>query len=144
MPKSILIAAALATITACAAAAGPSPAPAPLAHEAALPDRPAATPASHHAAVWCDVRETPTRNGVRFDAVAQSPYPARGDYSFIITRTDSSGSSDIEQGGGYDLAPDERAILGTAEISIGRGGRYRAVLVLDDGRETVCRQEVRS
>jgi hypothetical protein len=131
--------AAFAALSACAAAASPSrepPTPAPL--------ELAATPIHHAQDVWCDIRITPTRNGARFEPVAQAPRPVAGDYHFVLTRTDVSGSSDVEQSGTFDLGPHQRQVLGSSELSFDRGARFRARLVLEDARGVICHAEARS
>jgi hypothetical protein len=141
MRNAILTAFAFAALSACAAAASPS---APSAPTSPPPLHAQTQPASAPAPVWCDIRITPTRNGARFEPVAQSPYPVAGSYRFVLTRTDVSGSSDVEQSGSFDLAGDRLVVLGSSELSFDRGARFRARLVLEDRRGIVCRQEVRS
>ncbi len=141
MRTALLSLAALAAISACAAAASP---PNPVATQPPAPML--AQTVSHAPApdVWCDIRITPTRNGARFEPIAESPYPASGSYRFVLTRTDAGGSSDVEQSGDYDLSPGDPVILGSSELSFDRRTRFRARLILEDRHGVVCRQEVRS
>lgn len=137
--------AAFGALAACAAAATPAPVAAPQAAQLLPQQSPAAAPTHHTASVWCDIRITPTRNGLRFEPLAESPHPVSGDYRFVLTRTDASGSSDVEQSGSFDLAPRRIQVLGSSELSLDRGARYRARLVLGNDHEGVmCREEVRS
>lgn len=94
--------------------------------------------------VECIIRTVPTSDGARFQAVALSDWDAVGEYEFVLTRHDSGGSSDIVQSGDFDLRAGERAVLGEAELSMGRRARYSARLVLFDGREELCSVERRS
>lgn len=92
----------------------------------------------------CTIDVTRTRHGVRFEALARSFEPASGEYEFVLTKDDRGGSSDIVQGGAYRLAAGDESTLGSSELSLERGGRYRARLVLWDGDREVCRVVRRS
>jgi len=159
MSRLMLTVAMLAALGACSAAAGPAEqmAPAPpaaLASEPVLasePAEPAAKRTPHATAhavlaadVRCSIRTRRTANGVEFEAFARSGAPAMGEFEFVITKDDAGGSSDIVQGGAFDLGEDDSQSLGLSEISIERGGRYRARLVLSDSDGVICREEVRS
>jgi hypothetical protein len=170
MSRLILAMAVLGALSACSAAARPSeemasaaPSVAAVASAPALaggPVEPAATPpaaafaapapAAHapvHAAladVRCSIRTRRTSHGVELEAFARSNAPAMGEYEFIITKEDAGGSSDIVQGGAFDLNGGGSQSLGLSEISVERGGRYRARLVLSDSGGVICREEVRS
>jgi hypothetical protein len=100
--------------------------------------------AAYPAEVECAIRLTPTRYGMRFEALAEGFAPARGQYEFILTKDDRGGSSDIVQGGDFDLIDGDREVLGSAELSLERGARYRARLVLSDDAGEICRSERRS
>lgn len=101
-------------------------------------------PVTYDASVWCDIRITRTRDGLRFTPVAEANAYHDVSYRFTLTRIDANGSSDVEQGGDVSLAPYERVTLSSNELSIDRGGRYRARLVIEDDYGVVCRQEARS
>lgn len=127
MKKLLMTAAALVAATACSAVAQTSePYPRALAAEAQ---------------VECGIEMTRTRYGVRFEAIAQGFEPSAGEYEFVLTKTDRGGSSDIVQGGEFDLYDGDEQVLGSAELSMERGARYRARLVLTDDDGEVCRTE---
>jgi hypothetical protein len=130
MKKILTLAAALMTTVACTAAASSA-----TAHND-----------GHYreAPLECVIRTEPTSYGTRFEAVALADSDAVGEYEFVLTRIDSGGSSDIVQSGDFDLRAGERAVLGEAELSMGRRARYSARLVLFDGREELCAVERRS
>ena len=92
-------------------------------------------------AVSCDIRATRTANGQRLEAVAYADKDLLGGYDFVVTAQGSGGSSDISQGGEFDLAAGERATVGSVEIP---RGRYRAILTLSDARGDICTLERRS
>lgn len=129
MKKLVMTIVALAAASACTAAAQPNE------HRSA------------HAGVRraeCTIDVTRTRHGVRFEALARSFAPASGEYELVLTKLDRGGSSDIVQGGAYRLAAGDENLLGSSELSLERGGRYRARLVLWDGDREVCRAVRRS
>lgn len=154
MSKWMLTVAAACMAAACSASALPSEEPAPAAAlvsegELAGGPAPAFDPQAEvklavMADVRCDIRVRRTRHGVELEARALADAPAFGAYQFTITKTDAAGSSDVVQGGEFDLAAGEARSLGLSEISVERGGRYRARLVLSDHAGELCRDEVRS
>ncbi len=133
-----LLMSALGALAACAADASPQASfaePAP-----ALAPAPAET-LTAVGRMSCDVVATATAHGVELRAFAASPDGAAGEYDFTITKNDRGGSSDIVQGGAFALRPGERASLGSAEISIERGGSYHARLVITDADSLACEAE---
>lgn len=85
-----------------------------------------------------DVERTP--RGIRVTPVVWSDRAVSGEYSLVVTKSGSGGSSDISQGGPFDAARHERVALSASEFSMERGARFKAVLkVRADGRE-VCRE----
>lgn len=98
-------------------------------------------PAVEASPVACEVLTTATRNGVRFSAVASSLAPISGEYEFVLTKSDRNGSSDISQGGEFDLADGAEHALGEAELNIERRSSYRARLVLRTADGEICRAE---
>jgi hypothetical protein len=132
MKKFATLFAALATAGACTAVAHTDPAPNPVSHLAAS------------AAAECRIAVTPTPNGLRFDALARSHDYAAGQYEFVLTKIDRGGSSDIQQGGEFRLNAGAQDVLGSSELSLDRGGRYRARLVLWDSNGEICRVQRRS
>lgn len=152
MLRSFLTAASLIAMGACSASALPQTPEAPLQASPVAAIAPApviatprAIPASYDEAggVECVVRETATRNGVRLEAMARGDRDAYGEYEFVITKGGAGGSSDIVQGGEFDLAQGQQT-LGEAEFNMERRDYFRARLVLRDGQGIVCRDELRS
>lgn len=133
--KSLLFIGLSALTMACAATASPAPqtlAEAP-AHEAV-----SYAPQS----LTCDIIRTRTSQGVELRAVASSDVSAFGEYEFVITKRDRGGSSDIMQSGEFDLSNGQSADLGSAEISVARGGSYdaRLELISVDGESCVAEE----
>jgi hypothetical protein len=78
---------------------------------------------------------------VRLEAVAFDGAGANGEYEFIVTKRDSGGESNIVQGGEFELLAGESQVLGEAEFSLERRGRYDARLELRDGELVMCSAE---
>lgn len=148
MNKIVLAIAAMLAASACGAAARSEQAsPIAAAAAAGAYSAEAATPTPTHASaapIACAIRTVRTANGMRFDAVADGLAPISGEYEFVLTKIDAAGSSDIVQGGEFNLASGQRELLGSAELSLERGARYRARLVLSDGGGELCRSTRRS
>lgn len=129
--KSLLLIGLSALTMACAANASPAP--------QALADTPAYETASYAPqSLTCDIVRTRTSHGVELRAVASSDMSAMGEYAFVITKRDRAGSSDIMQSGEFQLANGESANLGSAEISVSRGGGYDARLELTTANGETC------
>ncbi|MGD9981535.1 MAG: curli-like amyloid fiber formation chaperone CsgH [Hyphomonadaceae bacterium] len=139
----------LAMLGACAANASPQAAP-------AVADAPAVVaPVEPASPVWaeapvaettarleradleCDIVRTRTSRGVELRAIASSDARVAGEYEFTITKRDRSGSSDIMQSGEFALDGDT-ASLGSAEVSVSRGGGYDARLELTSLDGEIC------
>ncbi|MBI3437354.1 MAG: hypothetical protein HY054_01650 [Proteobacteria bacterium] len=123
-------------------APAPAPAPAPPRVSHAAQRASAAAPVAVRAVPACQIRMSPTANGVLIQATARADRPFDGEYALIVTKSGGGGSADINQGGPVSVAAGEVVTLGSTEL--GADGRYRAVLTLSDGSGEVCRQERRS
>jgi hypothetical protein len=137
---------AVAMLAACAVEAAPSTSASALPARAIVAQAPPPTaqPITHDAGVWCDIRITRTRDGLRFAPVAGASAYQDVSYRFTLTRIDANGSSDIEQGGDISLVPQQRVTLSSSEISVDPGGSFRARLVVEDAYGVLCREEARS
>lgn len=131
MSKHVFAIAALSALMACAAAAQPEPSIArALAEEVADPA--------------CDVRFTPTRHGLRIEALAQSGPTVSSEYELVISKDGPSGTSEIVQGGPVEATEGAETVLSASEFGVERGDRYSARLVLRDDDGVFCRAERRS
>jgi hypothetical protein len=119
MKQLMLAIAALNALAACAASANP-----------------VETPPS--AGLSCEVRFTPTRDGLRIEAVAEAGYAARGEYQLVVRKSGRNGSSDIVQGGPFALSANGEATLSASEFNLERGDRYDAELELYDADRIAC------
>ena len=125
MKKYLFMAAALAATGACAAAQGSASA-----HEAGY---------ASAADISCSIAAHPTRHGYAFVARAHGAEGAGGDYELTLTKSGPSGDSDIVQAGGFALGSGHTNVLGEAEVSVGRGDRVDARLIVHGDNGEVCR-----
>lgn len=165
MMKMLLASSMFALIAACSAAAQSSPAAytAPLEAEAmsvvdvaeAMQEAPTAlqadlagppvsyaSPASYAPSMSCDIDARRTSNGIRLVAYATSDEAAYGEYELVFTKHDAGGSSNIMQGGEFDISRGHQE-LGTIETSLERGGRYSARLTVYDANGVACETDLR-
>jgi hypothetical protein len=92
------------------------------------------------ARLTCDIDIDRTSNGIRVTPVVRSDRALNGEYSLVITKSGSGGSSDISQGGPFDAARGERVALSASEFSMERGARFKAVLKVRAGGREICRE----
>ncbi|MDX2276745.1 MAG: curli-like amyloid fiber formation chaperone CsgH [Hyphomonadaceae bacterium] len=107
-------------------------------------ERSAPTPIASSAAMTCEIRATPTADGVRLESFAHASGPLTGTYDLIVTKSGSAGSSDINQGGDFDTLSEPSASLGMSEISLEPGARLHARLIVHGDNGVECRDEIRS
>jgi len=94
------------------------------------------------AAMICDIEARRSGDIVRLVAFAESDVPAYGEYELVFTKHDRGGSSDIMQGGEFDIGRGHQE-LGIIETSLERGGRFDARLTISDADGIVCETELR-
>lgn len=99
---------------------------------------------AQNAIVSCHIDADETAHGVAISARARANDDVSGDYDLVITKRGAAGSSDVRQGGAFDLASGQADVLSASEISLERNGRFRAVLTLSDESGEICRDEIRS
>jgi len=92
------------------------------------------------ARLTCDIDIDRTSHGIRVTPVVRSDRALSGEYSLVITKSGSGGSSDISQGGPFDAARGERVALSASEFSMERGAKFKAVLKVRAGGREVCRE----
>lgn len=161
MTRHLISLAAIAALTACSAGVtseaqltsapqipeteldGAPPVVAQLAPEAVIEAPPPVLAQAQNDSLWCDISVRRTAYGVRITPIVRSDYSVSGDYSLVITKIGKAGSSDISQGGPFDAPRSVKQELGSSEISLENGAKFRAVLKVRSGGHEVCR-EIRS
>ncbi len=141
MFRQVFALAALGALAACSAAADPRT---DTATSAALVAEATAAMGPAVPGLSCEVRLTPTRGGLRIEALAHSGEAFSGEYELVVTKTGTSGSSDITQGGPIEIRDSAELILGAAEFGLDRGDHYQARLSLRGESGATCTDQRRS
>lgn len=85
----------------------------------------------------CEIVAKTSGGMTRLEAVAHAERPTSGQYSFQISSSGASGSSNVRQGGEFEAAPGRSATLGTA--GFGAGASYKATLEVNaNGERVTC------
>ncbi len=92
------------------------------------------------ARLTCDIDIDRTSYGIRVTPVVRSDRALSGEYSLVITKSGSGGSSDISQGGPFDASRGESVALSASEFSMERGAKFKAVLKVRAGGREICRE----
>lgn len=120
---------------------GVSPATAPAPVQPAQYTSPALVRAAY-ANLTCEIRATPTAQGVRLEGLVHSSSPTSGTYELTITKSGHDGSADVSQGGEFDTTDGPTAELDTTELSLERGARFHARLDVEGDDGASCRDEL--
>jgi hypothetical protein len=89
-------------------------------------------------AVSCEIRSSKSSGGLLLEAVATGRSRTTGEYEFVISKSGGGGTSDITQGGEFEIGPKEEAILGEVAVGSAEGAFVRARLTLTDGGKVLC------
>jgi hypothetical protein len=86
----------------------------------------------------CEIVAKSSGGSTRLEAVAHADRSVRGSYSFHVSSSGPSGSSNIRQGGEFEAGPGRSPTLGVASF----GGSYTARLELTaNGRKSACERK---
>ena len=85
-------------------------------------------------AVECVIRAQPDNDFLRLEAIVRSDAPVSGQYSFVIAKQSSSGSTNNTQSGSFALQNEPEKVLTTLILDRSAIGHYRAELELQSDR----------
>ena len=85
-------------------------------------------------AVECVIRAQPEKEFLRLEAVVRSDAPVSGQYSFVIAKQSSTGSSNNTQSGTFALQDRLEQVLTTIVLDRSAKGHYHAELSLQSDR----------
>jgi hypothetical protein len=80
------------------------------------------------------IRAQPEKDFLRLEAVVRSDMPVSGQYTFVIAKQSSTGSTDNTQSGSFVLRDEPEKILTTLILDRSAIGHYRAELSLQSDR----------
>jgi len=76
----------------------------------------------------CDIRVVPHGGSLVLEGLVTAPVPVSGSYELQISQGGYAGSSNIRQGGEFDVAPGTDGSLGM--VSLSSQGGYAATLIV--------------
>jgi hypothetical protein len=85
----------------------------------------------------CEIHRTGKGNMIELTGIAGGTRPIAGASTFVVTKSGSSGSSNMNQGQHFSIEVDEPTVVGRATINLDPGGHIAVDLKLqsDDGIE---------
>lgn len=88
------------------------------------------TPVVLHEA--CEIRAFDMPGGMmRLESVVYGAPGAYGSYQVSMVRSGPGGTSNVSQGGDYEIGPDGDAVVSVTEVNRGPRDRYSAVMTVD-------------
>lgn len=80
----------------------------------------------------CEIRAFDLPGGVmRLESVVYGAPGAYGSYQVSMVRSGPGGTSNVSQGGDYEIGPDGDAVVSVTEVNRGPRDRYSAVMTID-------------
>lgn len=81
-------------------------------------------------ALSCEIRSTDIRGGVRLEAVVVGHGRASGEYEFVVAKSGSGGTSNVSQGGDFEVDAGRETVVGEVTLGSGEKARVRARLTV--------------
>ena len=88
------------------------------------------TSAEAEAPLACTINAQKVHDGLRLEALVATQQPSAGTYQLTLAKTGPAGSSEISQGGDFSALPGTTSVLSGSDISLERGAKLTAKLVL--------------
>lgn len=88
--------------------------------------------------VTCEIRSSQSSGDLRLTAVAASGVRTAGGYELVVIKSGVGGSSDITQGGEFEVEPGAEAILGEVALGDGEAASVEATLTVKVDGKPVC------
>ena len=92
----------------------------------------AAATASPPVSDACEIRAIETSMGMRLESVVYGAPGSTGSYSLSFTKAGPGGTSEVRQGGDYEIGPEGDAVVSVTEVSHDARDGYSAVMTVDD------------
>ncbi|MBX3446453.1 MAG: hypothetical protein KF765_06850 [Parvibaculaceae bacterium] len=87
-------------------------------------------PLAQHEA--CEIRATDMPGGMmRLESVVYGAPGDWGNYQVSLARSGPGGTSNVSQGGDYEIGPNGDAVVSVTEVNRGPRDRYSAVMTID-------------
>jgi hypothetical protein len=91
--------------------------------------------------VTCEIRSSHSSGDLRLRAVAIGGVRTAGEYELVVVKSGIGGSSDITQGGEFEVEPGVEAILGEVALGRGEAASVEATLHIKVDRNLVCQTQ---
>ena len=78
----------------------------------------------------CEIRSTDIRGGIRLEAVVVGRGGASGEYEFVVAKSGSGGTSNVSQGGDFEIGAGKEAIVGEVTLGSGEKAKVKARLTV--------------
>lgn len=92
----------------------------------------AAATASQPSPDACEIRAIETSMGMRLESVVYGVPGSTGSYSLSLLKSGPGGTSEVRQGGDYEIGPAGDAVVSVTEVSHNARDGYSAVMTVDD------------
>lgn len=83
----------------------------------------------------CEIKATPQAGRISLEAVAKADRSLSGAYTLRIEQTGGNGSSNITQGGAFEVSAGQDTVLSSVTMA-SRGSSFQAVLDVTSGGKT--------
>lgn len=93
-------------------------------------------------AVNCEIRSSKSSGDTLLEAVTNGQTQTTGEYEFVISKSGNGGTSDIKQGGEFEIGPEEELVLGEVTIGSGEAASVRATLTLMENGKLLCEAQL--
>jgi hypothetical protein len=78
----------------------------------------------------CEIRSTDIRGGVRLEAVVVGRGGASGEYEFVVAKSGSGGTSNVSQGGDFEIGAGKEAVVGEVTLGSAEKAKVKARLTV--------------
>ncbi len=87
----------------------------------------------------CEIRSTDIRGGVRLEALVLGRRGASGEYEFVVAKSGSGGTSNVSQGGDFEVGPGKETVVGEVTLGSGEKAKVKARLTVNSASgKTTC------
>ena len=89
-------------------------------------------------ALSCEIRSTDIRGGVRLEAIVAGRGGASGEYEFVVAKSGGGGTSNVSQGGDFDISAGNETVVGEVSLGSGEKGKVKARLTVSSANGQIA------
>lgn len=79
----------------------------------------------------CEIRSTDIRGGVKLEALVLGRRGASGEYEFVVAKSGSGGTSNVSQGGEFEIGAGKETVVGEVTLGSGEKAKVKARLTVN-------------